>query len=118
MKTYDFREFMKGEHEKKIRKPSVELIPLAIAPFVPTTVFAETTIQTKITTAFQPLIELIQAFAYPVALSVVLGGSIFIMIGNTEKGYDLIFKGAMGYVLCMLLPVVFQILVDAMAGVL
>lgn len=117
MKTYDFQAFMRGEHEKR-RKPTTELIPLAAAPFIPQTAYAaDETIQNKMMTAFEPLIDLIQGMAYPVALAVVLGGSIFIMIGNTEKGYDLIFKGAIGYVLCMLLPMIFQILVDAMAGV-
>ncbi|MBT2599069.1 MULTISPECIES: hypothetical protein [unclassified Oceanobacillus] len=116
-KTYDFKAFMKREHIKQVKAPTTSLIPLAAAPFIPSTVFAEETIQNKMMSAFDPLIDLIQGMAYPVAMVVVLGGALFVMIGNSDKGFSMMQKAGMGYVLCMLLPMIFDVLVDAMAGV-
>jgi len=68
------------------------------------------------TTAFDPLIDLIQGLAYPVALVVVLGGSIFVMIGNSEKGFSMMQKAGLGYLLVMITPMILDVLVDAMEG--
>ena len=116
--TYDFREFMSGncEEEKKRRSPLWSLAPFVPGP-IESAYAADQTIQAKMMTAFDPLIELIQGLAYPVALSVVLGGAIMFIFGNSEKGLSMMGKAAVGYVLCMLLPSVFEILVSAMAGV-
>ena len=73
--------------------------------------------QTKIITAFDPLINLIQSMAYPVAMICVLGGGIFVMIGSQDKGYSMISRAALGYCLVMLLPMFMDILVDAMGSV-
>lgn len=66
--------------------------------------------------AFDPLIDLIQALAYPVAMIVVLGGALFIMIGNKEKGFAMMQGAGLGYVLVQLMPMVLNILVEAMKG--
>lgn len=118
-KTYDFKSFMKKEQKNKVKQPTISLIPLAAAPFVPTKAFAETTvdIQSKMMTAFDPLINLIQGLAYPVAMVVVLAGAIFIMVGNQEKGFSMMAKAGMGYTLVVILPLIFEVLVDAMKGV-
>ena len=116
-KTYDFKEFMRKEHETKVKPPTTSLIPLAIAPFIPTTAFANAEMQDKMMTAFEPIISLVQSLAYPVAMLVVLGGGLFVMIGNTDKGYSLIQRAGLGYVLVMMLPMLLDVLVDAMKSV-
>lgn len=117
-KTYNFKSFMKHEHEKKIKAPTMSLIPLATAPLWATMkVSAETTVQAKMMTAFTPIIDLIQGMAYPVAMIVVLGGAIFVMIGNSDKGFGMMQKAGLGYLLVMIAPMIFDVLVDAMKGV-
>ncbi|MCA1319779.1 hypothetical protein LC085_07615 [Bacillus tianshenii] len=64
--------------------------------------------------AFDPLITLVQALAYPVAMVVVLGGALFIMIGNREKGFSMMSSAGLGYVLVTLTPMILNILVEAM----
>jgi len=117
-KTYDFKGFIRNEHEKEVKLPTASLIPLATAPLWSTMkVSAETTVQAKMMTAFTPIIDLIQGMAYPVAMIVVLGGAIFVMIGNNEKGFALMQRAGLGYVLVMLAPMILDVLVDAMKGV-
>lgn len=116
-KTYDFKAFMKSEHIPDVKPPTMSLIPLAAAPFIPTKVFAEESIKTKMMNAFDPVIELIQGMAYPVAMVVVLGGAIFVMIGNSDKGFNMMQKAGLGYLLVMIAPMILDVLVDAMGGV-
>ncbi|WP_096269421.1 hypothetical protein [Paucisalibacillus globulus] len=116
-KTYDFKEFMRGEHEV-VKPPTLSLMPLAAAPFIPGTVYAaDESVKAKMMDAFNPLIELIQGLAYPVAMVVVLGGAIFVMIGNSDKGFSMMQKAGMGYLLVMIAPMVLDVLVDSMDGV-
>lgn len=117
-KTYDFKEFMRGEHKKDIKPPVMSLIPLATAPLWQTIhTSAATDVGAQMMTAFDPIIDLIQGMAYPVAMIVVLGGALFVMIGNSEKGFAMMQRSAMGYVLISLLPMIFDVLVNAMKGV-
>ena len=120
MKTtsYDFKAFMKREHVNTTKPPTLSLAPLAVAPFIPTPAFAETAdIQSKMMTAFQPLIDLVQSLAYPVAMFVVVGGSLFVMIGNKEKGFTLMQNAALGYMLVVIAPLILDVLVDATKAV-
>ncbi|MFD2209359.1 hypothetical protein ACFSMW_06515 [Virgibacillus halophilus] len=117
-KTYDFRSFVNRQHEPKIKHPTISLIPLAVAPFVPAAVHAESAeIKGKMMQAFAPIIDLIQGMAYPVAMVVVLGGAIFVMIGNSEKGFSMMQKAALGYLIVMISPMILNVLVDAVSGV-
>ncbi len=116
-KTYDFKAFIRKEHESNIKTPTISLIPLAVAPFIPTKAFAQNEVETKVMSAFEPLIDLIMAFAYPAALAVMLGGALFIIFGNSDKGFSMIQKAGMGYVALMLLPMIFDILASAMRGI-
>lgn len=117
-KTYDFKSFIRNEHESVIKPPTMSLIPLAAAPLLSSTkVFAEESIQSQMITAFNPLIDLIQGMAYPVAMVCVLGGALFVMIGNSEKGFSMMQKAGLGYVIVMISPMILNVLVSAMKGV-
>lgn len=114
------------EKEKKAFRESTILIPLAVAPFlkvkaalaataVPVSAAVATgAMYDKMLHAFDPLITLVQALAYPVAMVVVLGGALFIMIGNKEKGFSMMQGAGLGYVLVQMTPLVLNILVEAM----
>lgn len=125
------KEFMAGSKAKTAVKQAKPygLIPLAVAPFVVgtralaseggqavVTVANTAGIYERMIHAFDPLIDLIQALAYPVAMIVVLGGALFIMIGNKEKGFAMMQGAGLGYVLVQLMPMVLNILVEAMKG--
>jgi hypothetical protein len=139
--VYSIKEFMSSKNEdvlafcdkKEFRSSTLwmnrntgVLIPLAIAPFlkvkavlaaeaVPVTAAVTTgAMYDKMLHAFDPLITLVQALAYPVAMVVVLGGALFIMIGNKEKGFSMMQGAGLGYVLVQMTPMVLNILVEAM----
>lgn len=78
------------------------------------TVMATGEMYNKMLHAFDPLIELVQALAYPVAMVVVLGGALFVMIGNKEKGFSMMQGAGLGIVLVQIAPMVLGILMEAM----
>ena len=61
--------------------------------------------------AFDPLIDLIQALAYPIAGVMIAGGCLFIMCGNREKGMSMLQNAAIGYILVQLSPMLLKLLV-------
>jgi hypothetical protein len=97
--------------------PMATGLPLAISKTVhaqeTVTVMAAGDMYTKMMVAFDPLIELVQALAYPVAMIVVLGGSLFVMIGNKEKGFSMMQGAGLGVVLVQIAPMILNILIDA-----
>ncbi|MFE8704149.1 hypothetical protein ACFYKX_26635 [Cytobacillus sp. FJAT-54145] len=92
--------------------PMTKAVPASAHEVV--TVTAQSQMYDKMITAFDPLINLIQGLAYPIAMIVVLGGSILVMMQQREKGYSMIMGAGLGYVLVQMTPMVLDILVDAM----
>jgi hypothetical protein len=41
-----------------------------------------------------------------------LGGGLFVMIGNSEKGFSMIQKAGIGYIMVQLLPLLMDLLVE------
>ncbi len=135
--TMSIKEFMNrgkdviSPEEKEIMKKGktagyafgLSMLPLAFAPIAKPvsaetiTVAAQGQMYDKMIVAFNPLIDLIQALAYPIAMVVVLGGAIMVMINQKEKGYSLMMGAGLGYVLVNMTPMVLNILVDAMKSV-
>jgi hypothetical protein len=142
--SYSIKEFMsKGravapvvepfEFKEEVRESisvlgAISVLPLAVQPFFKSmTANAAEVVQSvpasgaimydKMLHAFDPLVGLIQALAYPVAMVVVLGGALFIMIGNKEKGFGMMQGAGLGYVLVQMCPMVLNILVEAMKAV-
>ena len=62
--------------------------------------------------AFDPLIDLVIALSYPIAGVMIAAGSLFVMIGNKEKGYSMITTAAIGYILVQLSPMMMDLLVQ------
>ncbi|WP_309121512.1 hypothetical protein [Paenibacillus sp.] len=65
----------------------------------------------KIMHAFDPLIDLIVSLSYPVAGVMIAGGCLFIMVGNRDRGMQLLQNAAIGYLLMQLSPLMLDLLV-------
>lgn len=61
--------------------------------------------------AFDPLINLIQALAYPIAGVMIAGGCLFIMVQQRERGMQMLQNAALGYLLVQLSPMMLKLLV-------
>lgn len=81
-------------------------VPSALAGAIDAAVTA------KVANAFDPLIQLVQALSYPIGMVMMLGGGIFIMIGNSERGLGMIQKAGVGYILIQMLPLLMDLLVE------
>jgi hypothetical protein len=68
-------------------------------------------VKDKIIHSFDPLIDLIQALAFPIAGVMIAGGCLFIMVGNRERGMQMLQNAAMGYILVQLSPLMLELLV-------
>lgn len=65
----------------------------------------------KIVEAFMPLVDLIQALSYPIALVMLTGGALMFMINQKDKGIGLIQNASIGYILVQLMPLLMNLLV-------
>lgn len=109
---YAFSGAMKtSAHEKT----NIDGIPVGEAVAVNATTQAD--IYTKVIEAFDPIIMMLQAFAYPIATLVVLGGALYIMIGNKEKGFGLMQGAGLGYILVQMTPLFLSILQNSVKAV-
>lgn len=85
-----------------------EVVPVLA---VPGTEYIKGAAQQKIVEAFMPLVDLIQALSYPIALVMLTGGALFFMINQKDKGLGLIQNASIGYILVQLMPVLMNLLV-------
>ncbi|MFH5181178.1 hypothetical protein ACHHV8_36765 [Paenibacillus sp. TAB 01] len=79
--------------------------PVMIAAAVPAAV------KERILHAFDPLIDLAISLSYPIAGVMIAGGCLFIMIGNRERGMQMLQNSAIGYILVQLSPMFLNLLV-------
>jgi hypothetical protein len=138
MKTHrmSIKEFMQGKESYNRSKQTAlfgGLLPLSVAPLlgvpqasaatydavqaVPAVSMTSDQIYDKMLTAFEPVTTLIQALAYPVASIVVLVGAIMVMINRKDKGFDMMSSAALGIILVNLLPMLLNMLVEIMKGI-
>ncbi|WP_019241487.1 MULTISPECIES: hypothetical protein [Bacillus] len=66
----------------------------------------------KVVNAFDPLIQLVQSLSYPIGLTMMLGGGLYVMIGNSDRGLGMIQKAGVGYILIQMLPILMDLLVE------
>jgi len=67
--------------------------------------------QEQIVEAFMPLVDMIQALSYPIALVMLTGGALLFMINQKDKGVSLIQNASIGYILVQLMPLMMNLLV-------
>ena len=77
----------------------------------PVTEYMKGTAKEKIVEAFMPLVDMIQALSYPIALVMLTGGALMFMINQKDKGIGLIQNASIGYILVQLMPMMMQLLV-------
>jgi hypothetical protein len=114
VETYTIKEFMEGKHrEKKFDVPKLigYSLPLLVVPSY--RAFAKDDVITNtVVHALDPLIDLVRGLAYPIAGVMIAGGCLFILIGQKDKGLDMLKNAAIGYILVMLSPLFLKILVQ------
>jgi len=74
--------------------------------------FIDGQVYSRILKAFEPVIFLVKAISYPIATLVALGGGLYIMVGNKEKGFGLIQQAAIGYLIVQMIPLLMKLLVE------
>ncbi|MEE6134000.1 MULTISPECIES: hypothetical protein [Bacillaceae] len=65
----------------------------------------------QIVDALMPLVDIIQALSYPIALVMLSSGGLMFMINQKDKGISLIQNASLGYVLVQLMPTFMKIIV-------
>jgi len=124
--TIKFNDFMSGEYKRKkpTKKQAKKILEAGVA--VTAGILAlgfgdvksasagtvEGIVTEKIVNAFEPLIDMVQGLSYPVGLVMMLGGGLFVMIGLQEKGFSMIQRAGMGYILIQMLPILMDLLVE------
>jgi hypothetical protein len=86
---------------------TVDAIPVMAGPVE----YVKETAKEKIVEAFMPLVDVIQALSYPIALVMLTGGALLFMINQKDRGVSLIQNASIGYILVQLMPMLMQILI-------
>lgn len=109
-------DFLNTSRQKGVSTPAesmflpVTLSTAALSAYASTAEAAG--IQEKIIHAFDPLVELIQALAYPFGFTMICAGFLVVMTGNRHKGLNLIKWAAIGFVGMQFAPGIMDILVE------
>ncbi|WP_096435901.1 hypothetical protein [Alteribacter populi] len=120
----EVKHFNKKAKEKGLRASLTTLTTGAIAIAVtntmvtnhayaqnPATEYVKGAAKDKIIEAFSPLVDMIQALSYPVALVMLTGGALMFMINQKERGLSMIQHASLGYILVQLMPLFMELLV-------
>lgn len=109
----DFFEQAESVLTERQKKKINALLSGAVTAFVLHLETAEAAgIADKIINAFQPIIELAQGIAYPIAFLMVCGSFLLVMIGQRSKGLQMLKWAAVGYLGMQFAPAIMQILVQ------
>ncbi|PFM97740.1 hypothetical protein COJ65_25715 [Bacillus cereus] len=60
---------------------------------------------------FESVIFLIKSVSYPITSAVALCGGLFIMVGSQERGFSLISRAGIGYIVVQMIPLFMKLLV-------
>lgn len=78
---------------------------------IQTGIIADTTLDI-LTTALDPVVQILAAISFPVASVVMMGACFFFMFGNSERAWNTIMNAGLGYVLIQMFPLFLRILKD------
>ena len=123
MEVMTVKEFMNGDYKMRAKERQAKrekvltnvMAPLTVTPLLFNALpafAAEPSLQSKVAQAFTPLVDLAQGISYPLGLIMIIGGCLFIMVGNKEKGFAMIQAAGIGYVLCQIAPLIMGLLVE------
>lgn len=105
---------------RQLKRKGWALLPLPVA-LIPTKAFASgptdtishtvtEALKAKVVSAFEPLIGVIQALSYPLALAFLSTGFLLIISGRRQKGLESIKWAAIGFLGMQLVPGIMSIL--------
>ena len=72
--------------------------------------YIEGQLYNRIVNAFEPVIFLIKLVSYPIASVVALCGSVLIMVGSQERGFSLISRAGICYIVVQMIPLFMRLL--------
>lgn len=83
----------------------------AMPEAIPTGFIADTSLDI-LTTALDPLVQILVSISFPIASVIMISACFFFMFGNSEKAWGMIMNAGLGYVLIQLSPLFLKILKD------
>lgn len=83
----------------------------AVSPdmMIPTGYVADKSLET-LANILDPIIEILMVVSFPIASVIMIGGSFFFLLGNSEKAWSTIFNAALGYIIIQMSPLFLQIM--------
>lgn len=76
---------------------------------IPTGFIADSSLE-MLATVLDPLVQIMMAISFPIASVIMIGGSFFFLLGNSERAWSTIFNAALGYIIIQMSPLFLQIL--------
>lgn len=90
--------------------PQVNPIDITASPeMIPTGFIADSSLE-MLANVLDPLVQIMTAISFPIASVIMIGGSFFFMLGNSEKAWQTIFNAALGYIIIQMSPLFLDIL--------
>lgn len=90
--------------------PTTLPIDITATPeMIPTGFIADSSLE-MLATVLDPLVQILTAISFPIASVIMIGGSFFFMLGNSEKAWSTIFNAALGYIIIQMSPLFLEIL--------
>lgn len=89
--------------------PTLPLNITSTPEMIPTGFIADSSL-TMLANVLDPLIQIMVAISFPIASVIMIGGSFFFMLGNSEKAWQTIFNAGLGYVIIQMSPLFLDIL--------
>lgn len=91
-------------------QPTTLPIDLASSPeMVPVGFIADSSLE-MLANVLDPLVQIMMAVSFPIASVIMIGGSFFFLLGNSEKAWGTIFNAALGYIIIQMSPLFLEIL--------
>lgn len=89
--------------------PTTLPIDLSSGEMIQTGFIADSSLE-MLANVLDPLVQIMTAISFPIASVIMIGGSFFFMLGNSEKAWQTIFNAALGYVIIQMSPLFLEIL--------
>lgn len=92
-----------------ITTPTIAPIDLTSPDVIATGFIADKSLET-LANVLDPLVQIMMAISFPIASVILIGGSFFFLLGNSEKAWGTIFNAALGYIIIQMSPLFLEIL--------
>lgn len=90
--------------------PTTLPIDITATPeMIPTGFIADSSLEI-LANVLDPLLQIMMAISFPIASVIMIGGSFFFLLGNSEKAWQTIFNAALGYIIIQMSPLFLEIL--------